>query len=402
MHFFSTRIGIYTIYLGGREIYLSTVRGLLLKMKFSLLVMWKKLEKYAPIVAAYLLGLFILIAPPITGFFLGAEGDFYESRVDKLSGLVFGVLIAVAGLFIYLFTGVICKRRMVWMIRYSYLFIPFILLMVTAVPFVVAKNAPFLNRIMHHNTIGVVKACREELQVGNNKKQELPVEIGCSKDSARYQWVINVGGHFTNSEPDSELREQARIASGAAITLASNTMLDDFAYENKPTHMDEPQTGYGFVSTYYGARAETTPIATESSPGKIQGGLVVPLYIVVIALLGGAVSMMRRVPVIQRQVWDWFKQLEDGNKEFEHEKKLPVCMPDGPLRPEDARECLIFQMMQVVSAPLIAMMAYYFLAPHFPSFPFSVGLAFISGYASETILVLTMAKIDKWIQKKDK
>jgi hypothetical protein len=254
---------------------------------------------------------------------------------------------------------------------------------------------------MHHNTIGVVKACREMRQVENNKEQNLPLEIGCSKERTRYQWVINVGGHFTNSKTDSESHEIVSGASTAAVNLASHTVSGEFVYANKHMDIDEPQMRYGFISTNYGSIAETKPEVTESLPGKIQGGLVVPLYIVVIALLGGAVSMMRRVPIIQRRVWDWFKLREYQQAGIESDQKLPVCMPDGPLKPEEARECLIFQMMQVVSGPLIAIMAYYFLTPHFPAFPFSVSLAFVSGYASETILVLTMAKFDKLIQKKD-
>ena len=38
--------------------------------------------------------------------------------------------------------------------------------------------------------------------------------------------------------------------------------------------------------------------------GEINGGLVVPLYVVVLALFGGAISMTRRVPEYQRRALD--------------------------------------------------------------------------------------------------
>ena len=42
----------------------------------------------------------------------------------------------------------------------------------------------------------------------------------------------------------------------------------------------------------------------RKAPGQINGGLVVPLYVVVLALFGGAISMTRRVPEYQRRAMD--------------------------------------------------------------------------------------------------
>ena len=353
------------------------------------------------IASAYLLGLLILVAPPIVGYEWFANADGLSGNADGLSGAVFGTLISGLGLFLYLFTGEICRRRMVWMIRYSYLFIPVLMLAVTAVPFVIAQRAPLLENLMHNSTIGVVKACRQELK-GADKP---PPEIQCSEDGERYQWVVNVGGYFDNSRKDTQPHEPASLELPAHHV--TQTVFVSLSQANKDAVVGDWQQRYGLVAADNRLTGKESPTVAPSLPGEIQGGLVVPLYIVVVALIGGVVCMMRRVPVIQLRVSDWFDmdnarqakvsadESHKGEAESSKSSELPVCMQDYPLDPKKARECLIFQMMQALSAPFIAMIAYFFLAPH--SFSVGLGIAFVSGFASETILLAIMAQIDKTI-----
>ena len=60
---------------------------------------------------------------------------------------------------------------------------------------------------------------------------------------------------------------------------------------------------------------------------------------------------------------------------------------------DQAREYLVFQIMQVISAPLIAVTAYYLVEPG--SRATSVALAFTSGFASETVLLVIRALVEK-------
>jgi hypothetical protein len=60
---------------------------------------------------------------------------------------------------------------------------------------------------------------------------------------------------------------------------------------------------------------------------------------------------------------------------------------------ERARELLVFQIMQFVSAPLIAITAYYMVKPSNPTI--SAVLGFASGFASETILRAIGALVTK-------
>lgn len=113
----------------------------------------------------------------------------------------------------------------------------------------------------------------------------------------------------------------------------------------------------------------TVSAQPPSVPTKpvLQGGLVVPLYIVVLALMGGAVSMIRRIPEYQKQV------AGENNS---------GASPISPIR---ARELIVFQIMQVFSAPLIAITVFAVFAPDTAMSGALFG--FISGFASETILL---------------
>ena len=111
----------------------------------------------------------------------------------------------------------------------------------------------------------------------------------------------------------------------------------------------------------------------ESKSGlyKISGGLVVPLYVVVLALFGSAVSMTRRVPEYQRR----------------------AMSAADPLTNVEVREKLVFQVMQVVSAPLIAVTAFSVVKP--VSISEAVIVGFGSGFASEPILLTIRGLVEK-------
>ena len=104
---------------------------------------------------------------------------------------------------------------------------------------------------------------------------------------------------------------------------------------------------------------------------EIFGGVVVPLYVVMLSFFGGAISMTRRVPEYQRRAMDARDTLTNV----------------------DARESLVFQIMQVLSAPLIAVTVYYILRPG--SLTESVVVGFGSGFASEPILLLIRGLVEK-------
>lgn len=110
----------------------------------------------------------------------------------------------------------------------------------------------------------------------------------------------------------------------------------------------------------------------------IRGGLAVPLYVVILALAGGAISLTRRVPEYQKQAAPHYTQTVANKPKLD----LP-----------DVREYLVFQIVQYLSAPLIAVTAYYAIRPS--DTPSTVALAFVSGFASEPILLMIRGIVDK-------
>lgn len=108
----------------------------------------------------------------------------------------------------------------------------------------------------------------------------------------------------------------------------------------------------------------------------VSGGFVVPFYVVVFAFIGGIVNLTRRLPEYQkRSACDYMGTPEEP-----------------PLMTIEAREFVVFQLMQLLSSPFVAMVAFYALEPK--SIASTVGLAFIAGFATESVLLLIRGMVN--------
>jgi hypothetical protein len=223
---------------------------------------------------------------------------------------------------VYAFTGCPYQRRTEG-IRFAYFFM--------LASFCVLALPPLLkNQAISSEPIGIVSGC-----VADDTGVE---QLRCKKPGdpagqppANNQWLVNIGG-----------------------TTHSQTAVA-------------------------GCDEETSPeckIGSRKNRAEITGGLVVPLPFIIIALFGGAVSMSRRIPELQ-------KRSEDNYTGTDAEPKL---------QPAEVREMLAFQLLQFLSAPLIAVVAYEALRPDSGST--SAALAFMSGFGSETILMMVRGVVD--------
>ncbi|TXL00205.1 hypothetical protein BMR02_06160 [Methylococcaceae bacterium HT1] len=97
-----------------------------------------------------------------------------------------------------------------------------------------------------------------------------------------------------------------------------------------------------------------------------------PLYFIVLALLGGAISLTRRVPEYQKRSASNYLSIATDKKPY---------MTKGQVR-----ESLAFQNIQFISAPLIAIVAYQLIDPG--NLASAVALGFIAGFSSEAILMM--------------
>ena len=131
-----------------------------------------------------------------------------------------------------------------------------------------------------------------------------------------------------------------------------------------------------------GGYVETCETGPNSSNGvaavcPVSGGLLVPLYFIILALMGGSISLTRRLPELQKMASSAYVATESQPKLSQHE----------------FREYLIFHIVQFISAPFLAVLAYYLVEPS--NTANSVALAFIAGFASESILLMIRSVAEK-------
>lgn len=279
--------------------------------------------------------------------------------------LLIAALVAFVCWFLYLFTGAVTDQKINQIILFCYLF-TIVSLLGWVVPFVVLPLVPGLHPVMVRSPIGVVTGCIKPLAgapVGATKEPTpgIPKELKCDSDTD--QWVVNIGGTIereTKTSAADKAGTEGQQKGGAEAQIAKAP----------------PKQGVAATPVAPAGTAETGwPLV------RIRGGLVVPLYFVVLSLMGAAVSMTRRVP------------------EYQGRLALPKTSQKS-ITPEEAREYLVFQIMQVVSAPLIAITAYYLVVPGFRAT--SVALGFASGFTSETILLVIRALAEKMEPKTKK
>lgn len=124
--------------------------------------------------------------------------------------------------------------------------------------------------------------------------------------------------------------------------------------------------------------AASAPVMTGERPTplySVMGGFVVPFYVIVFSFVGGVVNLTRRVPEYQKRSSCHFVGTAN-------ESVVTLL---------EAREFVIFQIMQLMSAPFVAMVAYYALEPK--SIASAAGLAFASGFATESVLLLVRGMV---------
>lgn len=232
-----------------------------------------------------------------------------------------------AGWFIYAFTGDPLARRRE-QVKFAYFFV--------IASFAVLMIPPFVkSQALGSEPIGIVSGCVADADAAAQLRCHpdgrrgagtgAQVEEGRPAASAPHnQWLVNIGG---------ALRAQSEL----------------------PCTSSSP---------------EACLPGSPGNRGDITGGVVVPLPFVIVALFGGAVSLSRRVPEIQ-------KRSEPGFAGTASEPAIDA---------RQAREELVFQIMQFTSAPLIAITAYQVVEP--ASQAGAVALAFLAGFGSETILLM--------------
>ncbi|MBX3617538.1 hypothetical protein [Nitrosomonas sp.] len=220
-------------------------------------------------------------------------------------------------------------QRYKWMIfAYSFMLLS---LLLTFYPFINEfNNKP--TKTLRDQPIAVLIGCSLDSQAGYlscfKEKSDTGKEISIAPEKIVGTWVINIGGYINQCKEEIEVDK-----TGKEIRKATACAVSD--------------------------------------------GLMIPLHFIILALMGGSISLTRRLPELQKQV-------SDEHIATKHQSHLTQY---------EFREHLIFQIVQFISAPFLAILAYYLIEPS--NLTNSVALAFTAGFASETILLMVRSVANK-------
>ncbi|MEM1114686.1 MAG: hypothetical protein AAGI11_22425 [Pseudomonadota bacterium] len=257
------------------------------------------------------------------------------------------------------------------LIFYGYLATFFTLLIAIMPPVLLSKSSEAMEYVQG-SSVGILVACRADA---------VEFSTSCERNPEG-EWVVNIGGqvvkpeHTSWQEATKSLLATAECAAKAEGEVPKECRAAISDAREKISKLDQQGDTAG----------EDIPAVGVA---QIHGGAVVPLYMIVISLLGAAVGLARRLPEYQRQ----------GSRLFfdayiTRVKQGEVQADDlMPMDAAEVREAVVFQVMQVFSAPLVAITAYSLVGP--ANTDSVVLIAFASGFSTEAVLVLIRKGVDK-------
>lgn len=359
--------------------------------------------------------------------------------------------------FVFVFTGNRTSGKNRVAIILSYCMIIIFLAIPLLAPFVFVRTFPDVMEAMKESPVGLVITRPEKQEQGRGENQEQ----ARGENQEQAQWVLNIGGHVKTLEPHCEepaprpsgrldeggqsnigplTRQEVKGPAGRSATLSST--------QPQPSGSNPP--GKTSVSPGPSEEKNLQPAQTESGVVELEGGLAIPLYVLLLSIIGGAINMTRKLPRIQRDVEEWemrmpsFRDIARVTVEMVKGTAAPFSGGSVPAEPSavgaeaspgvgsqetspaaghvgkdveqvppnhqmearsDWRTNLLDQYMYLLSAPFLAMATYYLLhwldldrVPALVLVSFSVGLisdrvlSAITGSAESIIGGSTVAK----------
>jgi len=183
------------------------------------------------------------------------------------------------------------------------------------------------------------------------RERPIAVFIGCSLDPEAKTLLCPT----SDAKPEDETKKAQNPVSG---TVGSAWVINIGGHIEQCTKDSDKEFG-------------------KSVTCQVKDGLLIPLFFIIMALMGGSISLTRRLPELQKQA---------GTEHI-------ATQQQPKLTQYEFREHLIFQMVQYISAPFLAILAYYLIEPG--NITNSVVLAFTAGFASETILLMVRSIANK-------
>ncbi|MDB4975923.1 MAG: hypothetical protein JWN48_4264 [Myxococcaceae bacterium] len=292
------------------------------------------------------------------------------STEELLRGL--SLLVGAALVLVYLFTGHLSERKAQALFATTYCFI-FLAVSLPIGGLIVISQKPYLIAMMQKSPLGLVKASTKALE--------------------HAQWLINVGGvpvHDLDAEHKLKVEDGAdKPETASEPNAAAAEKADSSAAKLDPEFTSAAQPAAARVSaatknadTAKEAEAQSTE-SNASNQLKIVGGLAIPFYVLLFAVFGGGINMMRTIPRIQS---DHVLGMSESGASFAKQQEVGC----------DVRKDVIEQYMYLLSAPFLAIAVFYLLQIIATSIsePVLVLMAFSAGLTSELIIstIITFAE----------
>lgn len=290
--------------------------------------------------------------------------------VDAVDKLASGALLVLTALwFLHCFTGD-AKRRIndIFVFAYAFTLGSFALLVL---PFVSEQQAQALpDNKPRPASLSLVRGCVRKDAAGG--LGEVSAVVLCPYENDKSKGWPDVPKY--SADPPSAPRTMVAYNGELRYTLllaiggVTATVPDDLSVKKA-----EPPPPAASGPGPAGVAPDKPPKHVE-----VMGGLAVPFFVLVLAFVGGAVSLSRRIPEYQRRLHPDYHP-EPSDKETK-------------MREFQAREYVVFQVMQLVSAPFLAVATWYIVTPS--GLSTAATLAFGTGFASEPLLLMIRGLVE--------
>ena len=286
---------------------------------------------------------------------------------------VAGVVAVPTLVLVLLFTGPISDGKIRWMFFVTYL-VTFSACLIPIVATLAVAHDPYVTELMEKAPIGIVE--------GTSAVLDTP------------QWLLNIGGSVTRqgAAPRSASGQAAAARAGAEAPPTSTT---------EPSLTEDEAT---LPASGDNQPPSPTPIS-DSSPARdvdaqpaglvtVEGGLVIPLYMIVLAMVGAGINMTRKVPEIQKDYdvhqWTLTGLVKAPVEMFggSDEQQIGRVSDEQRIDRAKIRQELIQLYMYFISAPFLAIAAYYLVqvVANSVTTPALVVTAFATGLTSNAVV----------------
>ena len=307
---------------------------------------------------------------------LAGEATIYLNSAPPLGeGFLKGVAIIFLSLLaiqLFLFTGDLGPRKARWLFVLMYFFTFFSIALPIAVSLIVAQN-PYLVVAMQNSPIGLVKAKTPVLKEA--------------------QWLINIGGTVS--------RDISPVPASRVIG----------PQPGEPPASAEPTSAEPTSASAPAKAPPATPDADNDPRFKIEGGIAVPFFVVLLSMFGAGINMTLKVPEIQRNYEDvlpeanvvssWFNPVVATWRFFTRGSSPALGTPVSRKTAADIRRDLIENYMYLISAPLLAIAMYYLLQvlAEQVTLPVLVVMALATGLVSKAVIKKIILFAEKYLEK---